>query len=166
MPDNLALGDLHYILYPAMGWGGYHLHAFRFGGGFGETEYLDAETAMDSGGEDEYSVTLRDVIQRKGQVFSYEYDFGDGWRHAVKVEKIIPYDPLMSLPLCLAGERACPPEDCGSFPGYADILEALKTPPSDRTEEQKELLQWAGPYDPEAFDLAAVNRRLPELKLA
>ena len=61
--------------------------------------------------------------------------------------------------ICLAGARACPPEDCGSFPGYYDILEALKAP--RKSDEQKELLEWVGSgYDPERFDLEAVNRRL------
>jgi hypothetical protein len=165
VPDNLALGDLHHILYPAMGWAGYHLHSFSFGGGFAQTVYLDAGTARESRGEDEYSVRLRDVIYRKGQAFSYEYDFGDSWLHQVKVEKILPYDPAMYLPICLGGERACPPEDCGSFPGYAEILKAIATPQGKRTEDQKQLLEWAGPYDPEAFDLEAVNRRLPKLTL-
>ena len=59
----------------------------------------------------------------------------------------------------VAGARVCPPEDCGSFPGYCDILEALKAP--KKTDEQKELLKWVGKgYDPERFDLDVVNRRL------
>jgi hypothetical protein len=36
-PDNWVLGELHPVLVAAMGWGGYHLHAFRFGGGFNPT---------------------------------------------------------------------------------------------------------------------------------
>ena len=45
------------------------------------------------------------------------------------------------------------------FPGYMDILEALKA--QKKTAEQKDPLQWVGDgYDPERFDLAAVNRRL------
>jgi hypothetical protein len=77
----------------------------------------------------------------------------------VAVEKIVPYDPQAQYPVCLDGARACPPEDCGSFPGYMGILEALKA--AKPTTEQKELLEWLpGGYDPERFDLDAVNRRL------
>jgi hypothetical protein len=39
------------------------------------------------------------------------------------------------------------------------ILEALKA--ATKTDEQKELLEWLGDgYDPERFDLDAVNRQL------
>jgi hypothetical protein len=90
-------------------------------------------------------------------VFTYEYDFGDGWLHAVKVEKILPYDPGVVLPTCLAGARACPPEDCGSFPGYADVLRVLA---QAETPEDREFREWVGSYDPEFFDLEAINRRI------
>ncbi|MEI7435532.1 MAG: hypothetical protein WCL16_01840 [bacterium] len=59
----------------------------------------------------------------------------------------------------LGGARACPPEDCGSFPGYDSILKALKA--TKKTEQQKELLEWAGAdYDPERFDLDEINKQL------
>src|SRR4030095_14290547 len=95
------------------------------------------------------------------QAFSDEYDFGDSWQHEIKVEKIFPYDPGIVLPVCLAGERACPPEDCGSFPGYEDILRVLKKAEND---DDHALLEWLGPYDPEHFDLEAVNSCLQPRK--
>jgi hypothetical protein len=106
---------------------------------------------------DEDSVLLSQVIRRQGQVFSYEYDFGDGWLHEVKVEKILPYDPGMALPVCLAGARACPPEDCGSFPGYANVLRVLK---QAKTPEDREFRKWVGEYNPELFNPEAINRQL------
>jgi hypothetical protein len=112
---------------------------------------------------DENSVFLAQVIRRKGQVFSYEYDFGDSWQHEVKVEKILPFDSRAVLPVCLAGKRACPPEDCGSYPGYADVLRVLA---KAETEEDRALLQWVGRYDPERFELEAINRRLQPPKKA
>ena len=58
-------------------------------------------------------------------------------------------------PLCLAGERACPPEDAGGSYGYAEMLEALADPTHD---EQESYIEWLGrPFDPEFFDLKAVN---------
>ncbi len=102
---------------------------------------------------------LSQVIRPKGQVLTYEYDFGDSWLHEVKVEKILPYDPSVVLPVCLAGERACPPEDCGSFPGYADVLRVLAKRKTD-SEEDRQLLNWLGSYDSERFDLEAVNRQI------
>lgn len=159
VPDNWLLGDLHPVLVSVMGWGGYHLHAFRFGGGFNPVEYSTHQIVMECAPRvlDENSVLLAHVIRRKGQTFSYEYDFGDSWQHEIKVEKILPYDPTVRLPVCLAGERACPPEDCGSFPGYADVLRVLAKAES---EEDREFRKWVGTYDPESFDLETVNRWL------
>jgi hypothetical protein len=50
-------------------------------------------------------------------VFFYEYDFGDSWGHELRVEKMSKPNPRFSSPCCLAGARACPPEDCGDRPG-------------------------------------------------
>jgi hypothetical protein len=41
--------------------------------------------------------------------------------------------------------------------GYAEYLEALVDPDHERHEE---FLDWRKEFDPEAFDLAAVNREL------
>ena len=38
VPDNLLLGELHYAVCLAMGRYGYHMHSFRFGGGFNPIE--------------------------------------------------------------------------------------------------------------------------------
>ena len=159
VPDDWLLGDLHPVFVRVMGWAGYHMHVFRFGGGFKQDQYSTRQTETECGPEmrDEDLVFLGQVIQRKGQVFTYEYDFGDSWLHEVKVEKILPYDPSVVLLVCLAGERACPPEDCGSFSGYENILRVLAR---TETEEDRQLLEWLGAYDPERFDLAAVNRQI------
>jgi hypothetical protein len=82
--------------------------------------------------------------------------------HDVLVEKISPPDPAGLLPQCLAGARACPPEDCGGVPGYANFLKAIRNP---RHPEHRDLLAWAGGrFDPEAFDMAAANRKLRRVK--
>ena len=51
--------------------------------------------------------------------------------------------------MCIAGARACPPEDVGGVPGYEDFLEAITTP---RHPERQSLLTWVGGnFDPEKF---------------
>ena len=159
VPDNLLLGQLHSVIQASMGWDNCHLHAFRSGGGFGPTEYASAATAQDLGpaAPHEDAVFLGQLVGRKGQAFSYEYDFGDSWQHEVKVEKIMPFDPGLKAPVCLEGERACPPEDCGGVPGYFDVLQALERP---RTKGAKAMLQWLGDFDPAELDLNGINRRL------
>jgi hypothetical protein len=63
--------------------------------------------------------------------------------------------------VCLEGQGACPPEDCGGSAGYADLLAALADP--EHTDHD-ELVNWlGGPFDPAAFDLAEVNVALQRL---
>jgi len=55
--------------------------------------------------------------------------------------------------VCLAGEQAVPPEDCGGIP----ILSQPEFKET-RSREYAEIKEWMGEYDPAAFDLAAINR--------
>lgn len=85
-------------------------------------------------------------------------DFGDGWEHSLLVEKILPAARPLRYPVCLAGKRRCPPEDCGGPWGYQDFLEAIGNPDHERHEE---FVEWiGGGFDPEEFDIEHVNRRL------
>jgi len=158
LPANFTLGQLHDVIQITMGWYNCHMHAFRVPRrGFGPP-LREFGSGLDTA-ENENMAFVGAVLVRKGQKLLYEYDFGDGWEHEIVVEKMLPIDPQTNYPVCLAGARACPPEDCGSFPGYMNILEALKAP--KKTAEQKELLEWLEDgYDPERFDMDAVNRQL------
>ncbi|MBC8290923.1 MAG: plasmid pRiA4b ORF-3 family protein [Planctomycetes bacterium] len=65
----------------------------------------------------------------------YTYDFGDDWRHEVLLEGKPNAIAGEKYPVCLEGERACPPEDVGGPWGFADYLEALTDPSHDRHAE-------------------------------
>ena len=67
------------------------------------------------------------------------YDMGDSWQHEVVVEEVLPPEPDARYPMCVAGERACPPEDVGGIWGYADFLEAIQQPDHP---EHEEMLTW------------------------
>ncbi len=88
----------------------------------------------------------------------YRYDMGDGWRHRIVIESPPPPGPMKDppLPVCLAGDNTCPPEDVGGPPGYALFLEIL----GDRKHEQHEdMMRWiGGVFDPKGFDLNRINR--------
>lgn len=77
------------------------------------------------------------------------YQGSDAKRRAIQLGQVYP--------VCLKGKRACPPEDCGGAWGYLDLLEAISDP---EYEEHEEMLKWHGEFDPEAFDLAAINLAL------
>lgn len=83
-------------------------------------------------------------------------------QHVPLVERVGPPAPDASYPVCLAGKRACPPEDSGGIWGYDDLLAALADP---NDPEHDDMLDWlGGTLDPEAFDLEAVNRRLARMR--
>jgi hypothetical protein len=158
VPGDYKLSRVHKVLQIVMGWGEAHLHEFIISGvSFGEPspEYGDRKML------DHKKMTLAGMIREEKKSFTYIYDFGDGWRHELTVEKITVPEKGAHYPLCLAGERACPPEDCGGIGGYGYLLEALENP---KSEDQKELVEWAGDFDPKVFDLKKVNSGLKGIK--
>jgi Plasmid pRiA4b ORF-3-like protein len=159
VPGSITLERLHTVIQKAMGWRDVHLHEFEVGGRrYGQPEPDEPHYKV----EPEWKLTLRVAAPTEGARFRYVYDLGDGWGHDVLVESIHAPAAPFKHPACLAGERACPPEDCGGAPGYANLLDVLR----DRTHpEHRDKLAWAGRgFDPERFDLAAVNRKLRLLK--
>jgi len=162
VPGSVRLSVLHAIIQEVMGWTNSHLHEFKMG----DTSYSDPEFGLqedDPDVQDEFKARLSEVAPKEGASFLYEYDFGDGWRHNILVERILPSVPKQrKIAVCLAGARACPPEDCGGIYGYMDFLEAIRDPSHERHEE---LLDWiGGDFDPEAFDVNLVNECLKGIK--
>lgn len=158
VPDNYSLSDLHHVIQAAMGWHDCHMHCFVIDG----TAYTIADQPADMDMEDESNLMLSTLIQSGPKTFSYEYDFGDNWTHTITIEKTSPTEPDRKLPVCLAGERACPPEDCGSQPGYEDLIEAFNDESPD--EDQEAMLEWLESmepgWNPEVFDLKKINLTL------
>lgn len=114
---------LNQALERVMGWEGYHLHMLDVGGIlFGEPDE-DADYVIN-----EKAATVKHVLPRVGASLRWDYDFGDGWEHDVVVEAIESFLEGKRYPVCLDGERACPPEDCGGIPGYERLLAALADP--------------------------------------
>jgi len=151
-----TLYDLHCVLQVVMGWQECHLHEFIIGDARYSTLY--GEMDHTEGVVEDQLVTLAEVAQQEGMKFAYAYDFGDDWKHEILVQKILEPEPKGTYPVCLGGERACPPEDCGGAWGYEEFLEAIRDP---KHEDHDSLLEWVGgAFDPEAFDLKAVNRDL------
>jgi hypothetical protein len=157
VPGDIRLDKLHRTLQAAMGWQDSHLHNFRIGGvmyGMQADDYPDEEL-------DEKSVTAAEALGEERR-FVYEYDYGDGWEHEIAVEDERPISVSLKAPVCLNGENACPPEDCGGPYGYSHLLRVLADP---HHEEHAHLVAWSGgPIDPTAFDLALVNAKLQSLR--
>lgn len=153
--------DLHVAIQDAMGWLDCHLHEFtmeeeggklvRIGSAFEDADCLPG-----------WETPIRGYL-KPGTELIYEYDFGDGWRHHVLVEESDLRTDGEELPVCMAGARACPPEDCGGAWGYAELIEAYDDPSHERHGEIREL--YAGEYDPEAFEPGEVRFDDPSERL-
>ena len=156
--DNTGLHRLHLIIQDAMGWQNSHLYHFDTGE-IRYTEYFD-DDFIDDAEKPASSTRLGDLGLQDGDVLWYVYDFGDDWLHEVEVEQISPFERGAGYPRCLAGRRACPPEDCGGVYGYDRMLSALR---SKSDPERREYLEWLGrDWDPDEFDQQATDKLVHE----
>jgi hypothetical protein len=149
MPGTMTLGDLHEAIQAAMGWDDSHLHVFAVG----SEQYGDRHSVDDV--DDENRVTLNGLLRSSCVRFAYTYDFGDGWEHTIAFEKSEAAVEGVSYPICTAGKRNCPPEDCGGVWGYEELLAVLADPAHP---EHAERIDWIGEeFDPHTFDIATAN---------
>jgi hypothetical protein len=158
--QNCTLDKLHEHIQTAMGWTNSHLHQFHIKGElYGDPELLD-DGFDDFPFEDSTEITLGQILPKTGRrfAFKYEYDFGDGWEHEVLFEGSLIADTKLKYPLCVEGERACPPEDCGGVWGYRELLEAIRDP---QHEQHEDLLKWIGSrFDSEKFDPQQATKKM------
>ena len=149
---DCTLDKLHELIQTVMGWTNSHLHHFKVG----EQLYGDPMLVKENFEEMDYKDSTRTkisaILPKTGKRFSfqYEYDFGDSWDHEVLFEGCPKAEAGRQYPICLEGERACPPEDVGGISGYADFLEAIQ---DKNHEERVAMFEWVnGWFDPEEFD--------------
>ena len=155
VPSRTSLLRLHRILQRAMGWTNSHLHMFEIDGKL----YGEPSTEWDFEVLDSRKMTLEKIFSGGRMSLLYEYDLGDSWIHEITLLGVLEGEEKLG---CTAGARACPPEDCGSTPGYYELLVALSDPDH---EEHDAMVEWVGgKYDPNAFDVAAVDRALKRLR--
>lgn len=148
----ISLAGLHSVIQAAMGWENAHLHMFKINGKrYGLPEDDDGPELLDAA---EYRL---DDLVVEGDRFLYIYDLGDDWRHEITVVSFRPMAKGEIVPAALAGERACPPEDCGGPFAYPEMLEALA---DSNHEDHEHFREWAEDFDAEAFDLDLANKRL------
>ncbi len=157
MRSQTSLPRLHKILQRAMGWTNSHLHLFEIDG----DPYGEGDFEWDFDVQNYRGVRLEKIFTEERMSFLYEYDLGDSWRHDITLPGAVEGEAGEKI-ACIAGARACPPEDCGGVSGYYQLLEALGDPGH---EDHDMLLEWVGgKYDSEAFDVEAVDQALKRLR--
>ena len=109
---------LRLVLQAAIGWTNSHLYEITAQGvglGIPDADFgdgpLDAKTAR-----------LIDVLEDCGvKTLECLYDFGDGWEHTVKIERIENAIPGLTSPFLVDAVGRCPPEDVGGPSGYEEV---------------------------------------------
>jgi len=152
--DTYWMDRFHQVIQIAMGWYNAHLHEFRINErqiGMLMNDGFDFAQV-----EDETSLFLKDFALKEGTSIHYLYDFGDSWEHLIQLEKITTEE--LEVPICLEGQGACPPEDCGGVWGYAEMLEVLKNPSDPEYESWAEWLP--DNFNPNKFPKREVNSEL------
>ncbi|WP_136799234.1 plasmid pRiA4b ORF-3 family protein [Desulfosediminicola ganghwensis] len=155
--------DLHVAIQDSMGWLDYHIHEFKIKPprkrnfisiGIPHNEYENKTLPG-------WETKVTDYLNEPGDFALYEYDFGDGWEHKVTLESKFLADDNVKYPICIKGERSCPPEDCGGVPGYYELIEILSDKKHERYEDMVYWLENHAksymPYKPEIFDSSSVE---------
>ncbi len=152
--DSYRLDRFHQVIQIVMGWWNSHLHEFVIRDrtiGMPIEEFYDMPPV-----EDETKYRLKQFHFKEGDTFNYLYDFGDDWHHTIQVLKVEESD--LDMPVCVYGDRACPPEDCGGIGGYENLVEIISDPTHSEYESWTTWLP--DNYDPKVFPLEEVNEEL------
>ena len=136
VPGGYTLDRVHRCIQYAMGWRDCHLHSFDIDG----VQYGMPDADDDPDLRAELDARL-DAVAKAGSRIRYTYDYGDWWEHIVDVEATWPADPDERYPVCMEGERACPPEDVGGVYGYRRLVRALRDPEHP---DHDEMQAWLG----------------------
>ena len=141
VPSTIKLTSLAHVIALAMGWEESHLSMFKKW----RKEYhvyMDGADMYDYPIEDASKYALCDLLGA-GEEMTFIYDFGDNWRHTVKVLDCQEYGKEEKQQIrLLDGKNACPPNDVGGISGYKEMLNVIKEDPD--SDEAWEYYMWLG----------------------
>jgi hypothetical protein len=132
--SSMSLKVVHDVIQAAMGWLDYHMWEFAAG----EEKYsmlIPNDRDWNERIKDAATTKLSALLTIGVREMGYVYDMGDNWQHRIIVEKLKAAEPGASYPQYLGGERRCPPEDCGGFPGYYDFLDNIASKQKKKREK-------------------------------
>jgi hypothetical protein len=159
VPFDIRLDRLHLTLQAAIGWTNSHLYEIRAGDvGWGMTDPDWGDGPLDA-----RKARLVDALE-DAKTLRYIYDFGDGWEHTIKVERLIDAEPGLIYPRLIDATGRCPPEDVGGPWGYPEFLDAIHDPKHER---HAELSEWIGDnFDPNFVDIDGLTNEVTALAKA
>jgi hypothetical protein len=167
VPADCTFSDFHLIIQNAFNWFDYHLFDFQLKHNGEKVRITDlSRNTVDAmrgdfwGGDslkeiDASTILLNDVFPRTRTAL-YSYDYGDGWRHKIKLMESVEVNDE-NLPVCTAGEGDAPPEDVGGEGGFVEFLRVI----ADKNDpEHDEMSEWAQGQCFERFNIASNNEKL------
>jgi len=156
--DYCSLDTLHEHIQNAMGWADTHPHHFVIDGMLYGSSTVLGDTFTERHYWRTSTTYLKDVLPKDSSRFrfEYDYDFESSWRHEILFEGRPPGKEHHHYPLCVEGQRACPPEDVGGPAGYADFLRVIADPNDPRHLETRQRV--GRPFHPEVFDPEVATR--------
>ena len=173
VPEDYTFDQLHTAIQLAFGWTNSHMYQFSDveiydkTNPYNESFYITLPEFQSDDIEEEefYDSTQEHVsswLTKKGDKISYVYDMGDHWVH--DVEFLGMEDTNVRGAHCVAGEGACPPEDCGGTYGFAELKKICRNAGKSKAAraEWQEYLEWMGykSWHPEAFNVKSADRDL------
>ena len=152
IPAAMTLHDLHEVLQTSMGWHDSHLHDFDIAG----ERFGDPATTEEV--ENEARMTLDRVRKAGVRPLQIQLRLRRRLGALIAIEGTVPRVEGQHYPACVAGKRACPPEDCGGVWGYRHLLEVMADPAHP---EHEDMSEWVSEdFDPESFSVEATDAML------
>lgn len=134
---------LHHIIQAAMGWRG--TEQFQF--------YPASELGLSGSADTE----LHEMFSAPGKHCGYEFDH---WYHDIELDRVERPEGRRHYPVCVAGQRACPPEDVGGIGDYNKLIRTLDQPDHP---DYAEMAGWlTQDFHPAAFNIDQANLRLSQ----
>lgn len=110
VPSNTPFDHLHDIIQIAMGWKDEYPFEFIINEttvrGFGP----DIDMGANPYDRDAMDAVLDELVTMIKTRFTYIYNFHDRWEHQITLEKILFSGEAPVYPVCIGGERGCPPD--------------------------------------------------------
>jgi len=154
---GITLRQLHHIIQIAFGWESRHMYQFTTNGDLYTDPKWIEEQLSNWRQHDDRKTTLSDIA-RAGFEFIYTYDFGDDWKHMIKVKSITSTDTPLQHAILRKAEMAGPVEDCRGAYGWAGLVSIVAN--KDGSFEALQALDWAeefGRLNPGYCDERAIN---------
>ena len=161
VPANLNCYQLHQILQGIFEWHDCHLHQFvtKWDEHGCPAEIVspweDPEDFYEAKRVDSTVVTVEELFEEHRQV-EYEYDFGDGWQHTIRLREFMENCGQV-YPRCVQAVGDAPMEDCGGAGGFAEVIDILNQPDHP---QHREISDWVRGRWWQQLDVDLINRRI------